>query len=242
MSALTGAPAADDVRSAGLGEAVQGHFERARGRQTGGPGAWIIGRWIALKHWLPKGQLLPEYVLRRRHRSIEILLWLHVPALFVFGVLMGNSVQHTAIDVSMVALCGLGASLERFRLKARIIAASFGSEPTCSAVLVDLWGGITEAHFHFFVMIGVLTLVSRTGRRSWSRSCSWSCITAWVGCWIPARCSATTRRRSSARGCGPASTVGSCSPPASPTSSRGAPTRTSCCAIRSPACPAGCST
>ena len=25
-------------------------------------------------------------------------------------------------------------------------------------MLVDLWGGITEAHFHFFVMIGVLTL------------------------------------------------------------------------------------
>jgi diguanylate cyclase len=157
MSALTGAPAADDVRSAGLGEAVQGHFGRTRGRQTGGPGAWIIGRWIALKHWLPKGQLLPEHVLRRRHRSIVILLWLHVLALFVFGVLMGNSVEHTAIDVSMVALCGVGASLERFRLKARIIAASFGLV-TCSAVLVDLWGGITEAHFHFFVMIGVLTL------------------------------------------------------------------------------------
>ncbi|HEY4826611.1 MAG TPA: EAL domain-containing protein [Solirubrobacteraceae bacterium] len=157
MSAVTGAPAADDVRSAGLGEAVQGHFDRARGRQSGGLGAWVIGRWIALKHWLPKGQLLPEHVLRRRHRSIVILLWLHVPALFAFGVLMGNSVEHTAIDVSMVVLCGIGASLERFRLKARIIAASFGLV-TCSAVLVDLWGGITEAHFHFFVMIGVLTL------------------------------------------------------------------------------------
>ena len=61
-------------------------------RRSRGLGAWIIGRWIALKHWLPKGQLLPEHVLRRRHRSIVILLWLHVPALFAFGVLMGNSV------------------------------------------------------------------------------------------------------------------------------------------------------
>ena len=156
MSALTGAPVADDVRGAGLGDAVQGHVDRARGRR-GGPGGSIIGRWVALKHWLPKGQLLPEHVLRRRHGSIVILLWLHVPALFAFGVLMGNSVEHTAVDVSMIVLCGLGASLERFRLKARIIAASFGLV-TCSAVLVDLWGGITEAHFHFFVMIGVLTL------------------------------------------------------------------------------------
>jgi diguanylate cyclase len=157
MSALTGAPVADDVRSPGLGESVQGNFDRARGRRSGGLGAYIVGRWLALKHWLPKGQLLPEHVLRRRHRSIVILLWLHVPALFVFGVLMGNSVEHVSIDVSMIVLCGLGASFERFRLKARIIAASFGLM-TCSAVLVDLWGGITEAHFHFFVMIGVLTL------------------------------------------------------------------------------------
>jgi diguanylate cyclase (GGDEF)-like protein len=42
-------------------------------------------------------------------------------------------------------------------MKARVIAASFGLV-TCSGVLVDLWGGPIEAHFHFFVMIGVLTL------------------------------------------------------------------------------------
>jgi diguanylate cyclase len=157
MSAVAGAPAAEDVRSPGLGGVVPGGVERARPRGSGGLGGYLVGRWVALKHWLPKGQLLPEHVLRRRHRSIVILLWLHVPALFAFGVLMGNSVEHTSIDVAMIVLCGLGASFERFRLKARIIAASFGLM-TCSAVLVDLWGGITEAHFHFFVMIGVLTL------------------------------------------------------------------------------------
>jgi diguanylate cyclase (GGDEF)-like protein len=113
---------------------------------------------VSLKHWLPKGQLLPEHVLRRRHRSICVLLWLHVPALFAFGMLYGNhSIVHVGLDCSVVALCGVGASLERFRMKARIIAASFGLI-TCSAVVVDLWNGQTEAHFHFFVMIGVLTL------------------------------------------------------------------------------------
>ncbi|HUA46982.1 MAG TPA: hypothetical protein VMA77_17245, partial [Solirubrobacteraceae bacterium] len=100
--------------------------DSTRACDSPGATAWIASRGLALKHWLPKGQLLPEHVLRRRHRSIVILLWLHVPALFAFGVLMGNSVVHTGIDVSLVALCGVGATLERFRLKARIIAASFG--------------------------------------------------------------------------------------------------------------------
>jgi diguanylate cyclase len=157
MSALAGAPLAQEGATPVVGGAVEGHLDRDKRARTSSAGAWLGGKWVGLKHWLPKGQLLPEHVLRQRHRSICILLWLHVPALFAFGLLMGNSVEHTAIDVSLIALCGLGASLERFRLKARVIAASFGLV-TCSAVLVDLWGGVTEAHFHFFVMIGVLTL------------------------------------------------------------------------------------
>ena len=149
MSAL---PAVEEGITPGTAQAG-----RARSARPG-VGAWLASRYIGLKHWLPKGQLLPEHVLRARHHSICVLLWLHVPALFAFGILYGHhSVTHVAVDCSLIALCGLGASYERFRIKARIIAASFGLI-TCSAVLVDLWNGQTEAHFHFFVMIGVLTL------------------------------------------------------------------------------------
>ena len=42
-------------------------------------------------------------------------------------------------------------------MKLRVVAASFGLI-TASAMLVHLSGGYIEAHFHFFVMIGVLTL------------------------------------------------------------------------------------
>jgi diguanylate cyclase (GGDEF)-like protein len=108
--------------------------------------------------WLPQGQLLPEHIWRRRHQGIVALLWMHVPALFLFGMLVGGqSVAHVLGDISLIAVCGIGASVEKFGIKARVIAASFGLV-TCSAVLVDLWHGTTEAHFHFFVMIGVLTL------------------------------------------------------------------------------------
>jgi diguanylate cyclase (GGDEF)-like protein len=109
-------------------------------------------------HWLPQGQLLPEHIWRRRHQGIVALLWLHVPALFLFGVLVGGeSLAHIFGDISLIALFAIGASAERFGIKARVVAVSFGLV-TCSAVLVDLWHGTTEAHFHFFVMIGVLTL------------------------------------------------------------------------------------
>ncbi|HJS94199.1 MAG TPA: EAL domain-containing protein, partial [Solirubrobacteraceae bacterium] len=155
MSAVAGAPSIEEGLTPG---SVPAPDERVGGIRRRSLGAWLVHRWVTLKHWLPKGQLLPEHVLRRRHHSICVLLWLHVPGLFAFGMLFGNhSIDHVALDSSLVALCGVGASSERFRMKARIIAASFGLV-TCSAVLVDLWNGQTEAHFHFFVMIGVLTL------------------------------------------------------------------------------------
>ena len=51
----------------------------------------------------------------------------------------------------------MAATLERFGQKLRVAAASAGLI-RCSAVLVHLSGGYIEAHFHFFVMIGILTL------------------------------------------------------------------------------------
>jgi diguanylate cyclase len=155
MSAVAGAPSVEEGLASGSAPASG---ERVSGAQSRSLGVWLVHRWVTLKHWLPKGQLLPEHVLRRRHDSICVLLWMHVPALLVFGMLFGDhSLVHVALDCSLIALCGGGASSERFRMKARVIAASFGLV-TCSAVLVDLWSGQTEAHFHFFVMIGVLTL------------------------------------------------------------------------------------
>src|ERR1700741_1108383 len=114
MSAVADAPAVND----GAIPVVGGIAEDKARRKTAGPGTWAVGKWLSLKHWLPKGQLLPENVLRRRHHSICVLLWLNVPVLFAFAVLMGNRAVPAAADVSLVAMCGVGASLDRFRLKA----------------------------------------------------------------------------------------------------------------------------
>jgi diguanylate cyclase (GGDEF)-like protein len=111
----------------------------------------------AVWHWLPKGQLLPEHIWRRRHAAIVWLLWFHVPALVGFGLAQGQPLTHMLQEGGLIAAAAWFASSERFGMTARVVAASFGLI-TSSAVLVHIWGGVIEAHFHFFVMVGVLTL------------------------------------------------------------------------------------
>jgi diguanylate cyclase (GGDEF)-like protein len=111
----------------------------------------------AVWDWLPKGQLLPEHIWRRRHAAIVWLLWLHVPALIAFGLVQGQSLPHMLAEGGLIAAAASFARSERFTMTQRVVAASFGLI-TCSAVLVHLWTGVIEAHFHFFVMVGVLTL------------------------------------------------------------------------------------
>jgi diguanylate cyclase (GGDEF)-like protein len=110
-----------------------------------------------VRQWLPKGQMLPEHIWRRRHSTIVGLLWVQVVALTAFGLWQGQSPRHMAIEGGFLALPALLASSEWAGAKLRVAAASFGLI-SCSAVLVHLWGGVIEAHFLFFVMIGVLTL------------------------------------------------------------------------------------
>jgi diguanylate cyclase (GGDEF)-like protein len=110
-----------------------------------------------VRHWLPQGQLLPEHIWRRRHQTIVWLLWFHVVGLTVFGLFQGQSVPHMMLEGGFLAVPALLAGSEWASMKLRVAAASFGLI-SASAILVHLWGGVIEAHFHFFVMIGVLTL------------------------------------------------------------------------------------
>jgi diguanylate cyclase (GGDEF)-like protein len=117
-----------------------------------------LARMLAAAHnWLPQGQMLPEHILRRRHHTIVWLLWIHVVGLTVFGLLRGQRVPHMAVEALILAGPALIATMEWVGLRMRVAAAAFGLI-TASAMLVHLSGGVVEAHFHFFVMIGVLTL------------------------------------------------------------------------------------
>lgn len=106
---------------------------------------------------LPKGRGLPEDVWNARHRSILLLLWLHVPVVLIFALATGYDLVHANVEAVAVAVPALVATWSRPSHNVRSVAASFGLM-TSSAVLVHLSGGYIEAHFHFFVVVGVLAL------------------------------------------------------------------------------------
>jgi PAS domain S-box-containing protein len=96
----------------------------------------------------------------RRHHAILLLLWLHVPAIIVFGAVSGFGARHSLLAGGVVAiLAGAAALAERTtsnrHLLGTIVALGL---LTASAVVVDISGGTIEAHFHFFVVMSVLLL------------------------------------------------------------------------------------
>ena len=106
---------------------------------------------------LPTGGTLPDDVWRVRHKGIVSVLWLHVPLLFVFAVVRGNSWLHALLEAGAVGISAAAAQWSRAQRRESTIFASVGLM-TASAVLVHLSGGMIEAHFHFFVMVGVIVL------------------------------------------------------------------------------------
>jgi diguanylate cyclase len=105
---------------------------------------------------LPQGRLLPDHLWQRRHRGVTVLLWLHVPALALFGLARGMGL-HVFTDVALLAAFAVLAGRPRLGRTARSIAGSIGLV-TSSAMLVHIWGGTIEAHFHFFVVVSLLML------------------------------------------------------------------------------------
>ncbi|MDQ3757428.1 MAG: EAL domain-containing protein [Actinomycetota bacterium] len=106
---------------------------------------------------LPEGRTLASEFWETRHRAICALLWAHVPALFLFGLYRGEGVQHSTVEVVPALAFALVAADHRLSRAIRSIVAALGLI-VCSAVLVHLSGGVIEAHFHFFVMLSVISL------------------------------------------------------------------------------------
>jgi PAS domain S-box-containing protein len=85
------------------------------------------------------------------------LLWLHVVGLTVFAYLRGYSPLHSLEHGAPLVVLACMAMLAKGNRRAAAGFVSLGLI-TSSALLVHSWGGVIEAHFHFFVMIALLTL------------------------------------------------------------------------------------
>ncbi|MEA3201014.1 MAG: two-component system, NarL family, sensor histidine kinase BarA [Thermoplasmata archaeon] len=115
-------------------------------------GTLRIGRLL-----LPAGRSLPADAWEARHRGVLYLLAAHAAGLAAFGVALGWPAWHAMLEGGLVAAIGIVAAQRRLSRRARSVVASFGLM-SCSAILVHLSGGYIEAHFHFFVMLGVVFL------------------------------------------------------------------------------------
>ena len=104
---------------------------------------------------LPRGRTLPPRVWERRHKAILAILWLHVVVIPAYG-LTRYDVWHSALHaLPLAAFALLGTLPLARRTRTSMVALGLLS---ASALLVHESGGLIEAHFHFFVMIIVLTL------------------------------------------------------------------------------------
>ncbi|MCW0212912.1 MAG: ATP-binding protein [Pseudonocardia sp.] len=110
-----------------------------------------------LTAWLPKGNTLDDAAWARRHRLLEWVLLAHVPGLFLIGVALDRSVVVTLVSLApiLVLLAGGHLLAGRRRLASSLITAGL---VYCSVALVGLTGGMIEAHFHFFIIIGFIAL------------------------------------------------------------------------------------
>ena len=127
-------------------------FESARQQERRG-----MSTLSARAGWLPTGHGLPPDVWARRHRSIVLLLWTHAVGLALFGLVRGFGLDHALVEGGVVAALAAIASWSRLGARIQTATATFGLI-SASAVLVHLSGGVIESHFHFFAMVGIITL------------------------------------------------------------------------------------
>ena len=109
----------------------------------------------AWRNRLPRGETLPRENWIKRHRAMTAIAWAHVPALLLFALVVGKPLGSTAMELVPVAVFAWLAGRTEFSRNRRAAAVCFALL-TSSAVLVHLWGGQIEAHFHFFVMVTLL--------------------------------------------------------------------------------------
>jgi diguanylate cyclase (GGDEF)-like protein len=111
----------------------------------------------AVRARLPSGGELPAEEWERRHRALTVLLWMAAVAIAAYSGLNGHALWHTAVDAGAVVVGGVLAGRSQLGRRGRALACSFGLL-TAAAMAVHVSGGVTEAHFSFFVVVVLLTL------------------------------------------------------------------------------------
>jgi hypothetical protein len=107
--------------------------------------------------FLPSGGDLPYADFLRRHRTVVYLIWVQAAGTLLFGLVRHVYPPVAVLECLIIAALGGVAMIEV--LAPRFCAAiATLALITTSAVIVQFSGGYIEAHFHFFVMLAVISL------------------------------------------------------------------------------------
>lgn len=110
-----------------------------------------------LRTWFPRGRALPPNVWAMRHRGLLLVLAAHLLVLPLFAVCQGWSVGAALLFDVAPAVLGAAAAVPRLSRAWRSSLCALALL-ACSAAVVVAWHGTTEAHFHYFVVVGALAL------------------------------------------------------------------------------------
>ncbi|GGI06089.1 hypothetical protein [Egicoccus halophilus] len=113
-----------------------------------------------LARFLPRGGQLPPEQSDARHRLMTVALALHLPVLLVVGALRGQSLLHLGVELLWLPAALVIVTRTGLRRQVREVVVALALLG-CSAVLIHLMDGATEAHFHFFVVLPLLVLYER---------------------------------------------------------------------------------
>lgn len=116
----------------------------------------------------PDGTRVTDDSFEKRHRIVLFSIAIQLPILFAIsqftglGALTGVEFpsipfSHSFAGVGGIAAIATLAAVPSLSRRTRSLLASFGFM-TCAAVLAYFWGGFIEAHFLYFVGVGVVAL------------------------------------------------------------------------------------
>jgi methyl-accepting chemotaxis protein len=103
---------------------------------------------------------LSDEAFASRHRALRALLWAHVPLVIGVAVATGEATGRNArmlwIVIGATVLCAVAAGVAHGR-RARAVSVAVGLLFAADA-LVHGGGGLTDLHFHFFVVLALIGL------------------------------------------------------------------------------------
>jgi hypothetical protein len=114
-------------------------------------------RVAALRALLPHGRELDPADFAARHKAIVWVLYAHAVFIAGFGIARGFEPIHALLEASVIAVLAFAASISKQGRSSMGVLSAIGLV-TSSALLVHLSGGTIEAHFHFFVVLGLISL------------------------------------------------------------------------------------